>query len=114
MPPESKSRVNDIQQRFREKAADVYTYKRKGEVMLVRDFNARVGKAGQPDDIMGQYGEDKKNTNGVEMLKFLENNEMKTLNDRARKPEAQWTWTRHCKDERERSVLAYNSGRAWE
>ena len=40
-------------------------------------------------------------------MKFLENNEMKTLNDRARKPEAQWTWTRHCRDERERSVLDY-------
>ena len=41
----------------------------------------RVRKAGQPDDIIGQYGEEKKNTNGVEMLKFLENNKMKTLND---------------------------------
>ena len=58
-------------------------------------------EAGQPGDSIGQYGEDKKNTNGVEMLKFLENNEMKTLNYRARKPEAQ------CKHERERSVLDY-------
>ena len=45
------------------------------EVMLVRDFNARVRKAGQPDDIIGQYGEEKRNTNGIEMLKFLGNNE---------------------------------------
>ena len=30
---------------------------------------------------------------------------MKTLNDRAQKPEAQWTWTRKYKDERKRSVL---------
>ena len=73
--------------------------------MLVVDSNARVRKAGQPDDSIGQYGEDMKNTNGVEMLKFLEKNEMKTLNDRARKSEAQWTWTRHCKDETERSIL---------
>ena len=43
----------------------------------------------------------KKNTNGVEMLKFLESNEMKTLNDRSHRPEAQWTWTRICKDKRE-------------
>ena len=38
-------------------------------------------------------------------MKFLENNEMKTLNDRTQKPEAQWTWTRKYKDERKRSVL---------
>ena len=47
------------------------------------DFNARVGTADQPNDIIGQYGEEKRNTNGLEMLKFLENNEMKTLNNRA-------------------------------
>ena len=40
------------------------------------------------------------------MLKFLENNE-KTLNDRAQKPDAQWTWTRKYKDDRKRSVLDY-------
>ena len=41
--------------------------------MSVGDLNARVGKASKPDDIIGQYGEGKKNTSGVEMLKFLEN-----------------------------------------
>ena len=65
MPPESKNRVNDIQRRFGEIAADVYTYKRKGEVVLVGDFNARVGKAGQPDDSIGHYGEDKKNNSEI-------------------------------------------------
>ena len=56
--------------------------------------------------MQGYYGEEKRNTNGVEMLKFLENNE-KTLNDRAQKPDAQWTWTRKYKDDRKRSVLDY-------
>ena len=83
MPPESKSRVSDIQRRFGEIAEDVQKYKKQGEVMLVGDFNARVGKASRPDDIIGQYGEGKKNTNGVEMLEFLESNDMKTLNDRS-------------------------------
>ena len=54
--PESKSTVNGIHQRFGEKATDVQKYKRQGEVMLVGDFNARVGKVDQPDDIIGQYG----------------------------------------------------------
>ena len=38
---------------------------------------------------------------------FLENKEIKTLNDRAQKPEVQWTWTRKYEDERKRSVLDY-------
>ena len=56
---------------------------------------------------LGNTGKVKKNTNGVEILKFLESNEMKTLNDRSPRPEAQWTWTRICKDKREHSVLDY-------
>ena len=72
MPPESKSRANDVQRRFGEIAEDAQKYTRQGEVMLVGDFNARVGKASRPDDIIGHYGEGKKNTNGVEMRKFLE------------------------------------------
>ena len=89
MPPESKSRVSDIQRRFEEIAEDVQKYKKQGEVMVVGYFNARVGKASRPDDIIGQYGEGKKNTNRVEMLKFLESTKMKTLNDRSPRPEAQ-------------------------
>ena len=41
------------------------------------------------------------------MLKFHENNEFRTLNDRVQKPEAQWTRTRKYKDERKCSVLDY-------
>ena len=45
---------------------------RQGEVMLVGDFNARIGKAGQPDDIIGQYGEEKGTRMKLKlMLKFL-------------------------------------------
>ena len=32
---------------------------------------------------------------------------MKTLNDGSPRPEAQWTWTRICKDKKERSGLDY-------
>ena len=42
-----------------------------------------------------------------------------TLNDRAQKPEAQWTWTKKCKDERKRSgfddvVVEYGNSREME
>ena len=75
MPPESESRVIDIQWRFGDMATYVQQHQRKGEVMLVEDFYARVGKASQLDDIIGQHGGSKKDTNGVEMLKFLACNE---------------------------------------
>ncbi|CAM9922971.1 unnamed protein product [Sphacelaria rigidula] len=91
--PKSKSRVNDMQRRFAEIAADVHMYKRQVEVILVGGFNAGVGRAGQQDGIIGQYGEDE-SMNGVEMSNCPENNGMKTLNDRAQKPEAKWAWTR--------------------
>lgn len=56
--------------------------------MVVEDLNARVEKVGQPGEIIDQC-EENGNTNGVGMLKFLEDNEMKTLSDRAQKPEVQ-------------------------
>ena len=59
MHPESKSTVNGIQQRFGEIAIDVQKYKREGEVMLVGDFNTRVGKSDQPDDISDNMGKRK-------------------------------------------------------
>lgn len=48
--------------------------------------------------IIGQYGGDKE-TDGVEQLEFLENDEMKTLSSGAQKSGAQWTWASNCKYE---------------
>ena len=56
-------------------------YKRQGEAVLVGDFNSGTGKASNPSEHIGQYGEVKKNKNGAEMLMILKNNEMNTLND---------------------------------
>lgn len=66
--------------------------------MLVGYFYATVDQVDRPDGIIGRYGENNKYTNGVEMLKFSKNNEMKTLNDRAPTPEeALWTRTKNAK-----------------
>ena len=105
MPPESKSTVKEIQRKFGEVAADVQKYKRRGEVVLVGDFNSRIGKASNPNENIGQYGEVTKNKNGAEMLKFLQNNEMKTLNDRVKKSGPEWT--RQCIQKGESSILDF-------
>ena len=85
MPPESKSTVKGMQRKFGEVAVDVQKYKRQGKVVLVGDFNSRIGKASNPNENIGQYEEITKNNNGAEMLMFLQN-EVKTLNDRVREP----------------------------
>ena len=55
------------------------------------DLNSRIGKTSNPNDNIGQHGEGTKKKNGSETLKFLTNNEMKTLNDRGEKPGPAWT-----------------------
>ena len=90
MPPESMSTVKEMQ-KFREISVDVQKYKRQGEVVLVGDFNPRIGKASNPNENIGQYGEETKNKNGAEMMEFLMSNEMKTLNDRVKKAVPEWT-----------------------
>lgn len=101
-PPEAKRMTGDIQRRFGKMAALVQKYKGQREVVFVGALNVRVGRAGRPDDIIGQCGEDN-STIGVGMLKFLENHDMKTLKDRSLEPGVRRTWTRKCKDERELS-----------
>lgn len=52
-------------------------------------MNSRIEKPSQPDDNMGQYGETKEDTHGVEMLKFTENDEIKALNIDVKIPDPQ-------------------------
>ena len=37
---------------------DVLSFKQKGRVVLLGDFNARVGKSVDVDDVIGMFGED--------------------------------------------------------
>ena len=55
----------------------------------MRDFTARIGKASNPSENIGQHGKVTKNRNeAAEMLMFLKDNEMKTLNDKSKKGRA--------------------------
>ena len=46
---------------------------------------SRTGKASNPNENSRQYGEVTLNINGNDILKFLERNEIKTLDDRVKK-----------------------------
>ena len=56
MPPESKSAAKEIQRKFGEIAVGIQKYKGQGEVVLVGDFNSRIGKASNPMRTMGNMG----------------------------------------------------------
>ena len=84
MPPESKGTVKEIQWDFGE-VAYVQKYKRQNNVVLVGDIFLRSSKASNSNENNGQYG--------AEMLKFFNNNEMKTSNDRGKKARAKMNWT---------------------
>ena len=68
-------------------------------------FNSKIGKACNPNEYIGQYGEVTNHKNGAEMLEFLKINEMKTLNDRVKKAGPEWT--RQCVQKGETSVLDF-------
>ena len=72
------------------------------------DFNSRMGKASNPNEKNGQYGEVTYDKNGAEMLMFLtsKNNEMKALNDIIKKQSGP-EWTRQCIQKGESSILDF-------
>ena len=60
MPTDSNS-VSSVYEHHKE---DVLSLKQKGRVVLLGDFNARVGKSVDVVDVIGMFGEDCCNGNG--------------------------------------------------
>ena len=50
----------------------VLSFKEKGKIVLLGDFNARVGsRSVQINDVIGMFGEDMRNASGNRLLSFL-------------------------------------------
>ena len=49
---------------------DVPSFRQKGKVALLGDFNARVGRFTQLDDMVGMFEENKCNASGNRLLSF--------------------------------------------
>ena len=60
--------IEDGYERLKE---DVLEYQQKGRVLLLGDFNARVGKSTDVDDVIGIFGEDTCNRSGNKLISFL-------------------------------------------
>ena len=73
---------------------DVLSFKEKGRVVLLGDFNARVGKSVEMDDVIGMFGEDTCNASGNRLISFLNEVELVVCNGRSLVVEPEWTRAR--------------------
>ena len=90
MPTDSTSvSVMDIcYERLKE---DVLSFRKKGKVVLLCDFNARIGTSAQLDDVVGMFGENTCNASGNRLLTFLNEVELMICNGRKHVFESDWT-----------------------
>ena len=58
---------------------DVLTFKQKGKVVLLGDFNTRVGKSSEVDDVIGMFGEETCNASGNKLISCLNEVELVAL-----------------------------------
>ena len=73
---------------------DVFSFREKGKVVLLGDFNARVGRFAQLDDVVGMFGENTCNVSGNRLLSFLNEVELMIFNGRKLVSEPEWTRVR--------------------
>ena len=73
---------------------DVLIFKEKGKVILLRDFNARVGTASEIDEVIGMFGEETSNNNGEKLVSFLTEVDLVSCNGRTFVMELEWTHIR--------------------
>ena len=62
--------------------------------MLLGDFNARVGRSVEVDDVIGMFGEDTNNASGNRLISFLNEVELVVCNGRKLVVEPEWTRVR--------------------
>ena len=57
---------------------------------MLGDFNARVGRSVEVDDVIGKFGEDACNASGNRLLSFLNEVEMVAWNGRKFMLDSEW------------------------
>ena len=58
----------------------ILTFKQKGKVVMLGDFNARVGKSSEVDDVIGMFGEETCNASGNKLISLLNDVELFVCN----------------------------------
>ena len=93
MPTDSAS-ISVVDSCYERLKEDVLSFREKGKVVLLGDFNARVGRSVQIDDEIGMFGEDMCNASGNRLLSFLNEVELMICNGRKLVSEPEWTRVR--------------------
>ena len=70
---------------------DVLIFKEKGRVVLLGDFNARVGTASEIDEVIGLFGEETSDNSGDKLVSFLTEVDLVSCNGRTFVTEPEWT-----------------------
>ena len=70
MPTDSTS-ISVMDSCYERLKEDVLSFREKGKVVLLGDFNARVGRSAQLDDVVGMFGENTCNASGNRLLSFF-------------------------------------------
>ena len=78
--------------RFNLLEEDIFMFQSKGRVLLLGDFNTRVDKSEDVDDVIGMFGESTCNSNGNLLIELLQNCNIMVFNGRALLSDPQWTW----------------------
>ena len=83
----------------------VLSFMEKRKVVLLGDFNARVGRSAQLDDVVGMFGENTCNASGNRLLSFLNEVELMICNGRKLVTEPEWTRIRPSL--KQKSIIDY-------
>ena len=92
------SSVSVIEESYASLKEDVLGFKQKGRVALLGDFNARVGRSTDVDDVIGMFGEEICNASGNKFISFLNEVELVVCNGRQLVLEPEWTRVRPSLD----------------
>ena len=77
----------------------------KGQVVLLGDFNARVGRSVEVDDVIGIFGEDTCNASVYRLISFLNEVELVVCNGRKLVVEPEWARVRPSL--KQKSIIDY-------
>ena len=108
--PTASTRMDELRAAWSQLEADILKMQAKGEVILLGDFNARVGSAAAPGELIGHHGEPSSaghvpNATGRLMHGFLAKTQLATLGNRDPSLPTQFTW--HQPTRNLQSVIDY-------
>ena len=104
MPTDSTS-ISVMDSCYERLKEDVLSFREKGKVVLLGDFNARVGRSAQLDEVVGMFGENTCNASGNRLLSFLNEVELMICNGRKLVTEPEWTRIRPSL--KQKSIIDY-------